>query len=201
MQNVASYFGIKHITTPVAHPQTTGAVERAHARLAELLRTTSEELKNCPKWEMRMKLASYCYNTTPHSAIGCSPHELMFGTTPRLISQIDFSPDEDNSYSNYLATFQSEMKTIWKKTQDKINANKQKIINNNNAKVKRRKITEFKVGQQVYVQTKTFFGAQNRVIKTWTGPYKILEVTPHNLVIQKARARCTINKCNAKLVL
>lgn len=201
MQNVASYFGIKHITTSVAHPQTNGAVERAHARLAEFMRTTSEELKNCPKWEMRMKLASYCYNTTPHSAIGCSPHELMFGTTPRLISQIDFSPDEDNSYSNYLATFQSEMKTIWKKTQDKINANKQKIINNNNAKVKRRKITEFKVGQQVYVQTKTFFGAQNRVIKTWTGPYKILEVTPHNLVIQKARARCTINKCNAKLVL
>lgn len=64
MQLVAQYFAIQHKTTAAAHRNSDGADDI--------------------NWEMKMKLASHCYNTTYHQGIKCTPHELMFGTNPRI---------------------------------------------------------------------------------------------------------------------
>lgn len=45
MTEIDNYFNIKRITTSVAHPQSIGSVERAHARLVEFIRATIQNSK------------------------------------------------------------------------------------------------------------------------------------------------------------
>lgn len=77
MTQLARYLGISRVTTSIAHPQSNGAVERCHARLGEIIRATDSELEIDTEWATKLKMASYCFNTTVHQATGYSPHHLM----------------------------------------------------------------------------------------------------------------------------
>lgn len=88
MTAISSYFNIKRITTSIAHPQSNGSVERAHARLAEFIRATESEIEKDVQWSAKLQLASFCYNSTVHSSTGYSPYYLLFGRHPRIITGI-----------------------------------------------------------------------------------------------------------------
>ncbi|CAD7081892.1 unnamed protein product [Hermetia illucens] len=97
--------GINMISTSSYHPQTNGAVERSHARLAEYLGTTMDELKEDMDWETRLSLVCLCYNQTIHSTTCCSPHELLFGIKPNVFKvphTSDIAEDRIDVISNHL---------------------------------------------------------------------------------------------------
>lgn len=71
----------------VYHPQTDGQTERVNQCLEGYLRCF---VHSCPgKWYSWLSLAEYWYNTTPHSALGSSPFEALYGQLPQQLGLTD----------------------------------------------------------------------------------------------------------------
>jgi len=63
------------------HPQSDGQTERLNQTMETFLRCF---VSACPsKWLQWLPLAEFWYNSSPHSAIGRSPFEALYGYTPR----------------------------------------------------------------------------------------------------------------------
>lgn len=197
MTQLARYCGISRITTSIAHPQSNASVERAHARLAEFIRTTDAELEVDTQWGMKLKMASYCYNTTPHTTTGYSPHHLMFGQPPRLISSVYYD-EYFATPENYVTKMQKIHKEIWEKARASTIKAKEKAGEREANGVEKRKIDEFKPGQLILIETRIFKGKTNRKCDTWMGPYEIAEVNEHTVGIKKRNRITIVNKSNCK---
>lgn len=199
MTSISSYFNIKRIFTSVAHPQSNGSVERAHARLAEFVRATDSELEADISWKSKLQIASYCYNTTVHSSTGYSPYYLMFGRHPRLITAV--SETNDILQDSYLDNFHKNLKQVWESAKKNLNDKKLAAIERDRVETHRRKVELFNVGDLVLIKTATFKGKVNRTEPIWLGPYKIVEVRDTNIVIKKRNRVSVINKSNCKLFI
>lgn len=199
MTEISSYFNIKRITTSIAHPQSNGSVERAHARLAEFIRATDNEIEESRDWANRLHLASFCYNTTVHSTTGYSPFYLMFGRHPRLITAVE--QQVDLFKDTYLYNFNNNLKDIWIKARENIEKKKEKEIIRNLDKIKRRTVDDFKVGDKILVKTQVFKGRTNRTEDIWSGPFEVAEVRDTNLLIKKRRRTSVINKSDCKIFI
>lgn len=199
MTNVAAYFNIKKITTSIAHPQSNASVERAHARLAEFVRATETEIEESTSWEDKLKMASYCYNSTVHATTGYTPYFLMFGRQARPISgltrDVGLVPD------SYLVKFDSNLKAVWRKARENIIKSKEVAMVRENKKVQRRVMDEFKVGDKVLVKVEVFKGRVNRTEPVWTGPFVIAQVNRDSVLIKKRNRQSLINKSRCKLYL
>lgn len=141
MTEISNYFNIKRIMTSMAHPQSNGSVERAHARLAEYIRASDKEMAEDTEWEAKLKLASYCYNNTVHSSTGFTPYNLMFGRLPRLITSV--GKQAELIPGTYLNKFNSNLEVIWNKAKENIEKKKLEAIDRNNKVVKQRKVEEY----------------------------------------------------------
>jgi hypothetical protein len=63
------------------HPQTDGQTEWLNQCLETYLMCM---VQSCPKkWVQWLALAEFWYNTTPHSAHGKTPFEVLYGHPPR----------------------------------------------------------------------------------------------------------------------
>ena len=63
------------------HPQTNGQTERLNQCMETYLPCF---VHACPRqWSQWLSLAEYWYNTAPHSALGRSPFEVLYGCQPR----------------------------------------------------------------------------------------------------------------------
>lgn len=197
MTQISAYFNIKRITTSIAHPQSNGSVERAHARLAEFIRATEKEIEEEISWESKLKLASFCYNNTVHATTGYTPYYLMFGRRPRLISgvahNINLIPD------TYLENFHQNLQCVWDKARDNIEKKRIEAKDRDDRKVVRRSIEEFKVGDWIMLDTCVEQGHIDKLDDRAKGPYKVLQVRDTNLVIKKRLRECVVNKANCAL--
>lgn len=197
MTQVANYFGIARITTALGHPQANGAVEKTHQRLSEFIRATDTDLEEDTQWAMRLKLASYAFNTTTHTATGYSPHHMMFGRPPRLISAIhsDQPFATPNSYIKELQEIQNE---LWAKAKDKIVKGKENAAQRDIRTKPKRKIEDYSVGQKILVKSETLKGKANRTDPIWQGPFEVAEVGECSLLIKKRNRLSRINKAHCK---
>lgn len=81
---------IKKLECTAYHPQSNGALERTRRVLVECLRCfILEDQSNWDKW---LPYATFVFNTTPHTATGFTPHELMFDRTPNIPGVLQKEP-------------------------------------------------------------------------------------------------------------
>lgn len=74
--------GTKLQFTTAYHPQTDGQSERVNQCLEMFLRCMVQE--NPKQWRTWLPLAEFWYNSTFHTALGCSPFKAMYGHEPNL---------------------------------------------------------------------------------------------------------------------
>jgi transposase InsO family protein len=106
--NVCKLLKIKKIKCTAYHPQSNGALERTHRVLAEYLQCfILEDQSNWDKW---LPYAPFVFNTTPHTATGFTPHELLFGRKSNIPGLLQREPPETQyTYDNYVKELQSRL--------------------------------------------------------------------------------------------
>lgn len=81
---------IKQFTSTPYHHQTVGSVERNHRTMNEYLRSFLCNTKS--NWDTYLNYYTYCYNTTPNTAIGMyTPFELMYSRKAKPLCKFEGS--------------------------------------------------------------------------------------------------------------
>jgi hypothetical protein len=65
------------------HPQTGGQTERVNQCLETFLRSFVQSYPS--KWSAWLSVAEFWYNTCPHSSLGRSPFEVLYGALPVIL--------------------------------------------------------------------------------------------------------------------
>lgn len=129
------------------HPQMDGQTERVNECLETFLRSF---VHTCPsKWSLWLSLAEYWYNTSPHSSLGRSPFEVLYGRSPRHlgISVSDAATQLDlQSWLQHRELMIKVIKQHLCRAQQRIKAQADKV----------RLEREFKVGDWVYLKLQPY---------------------------------------------
>lgn len=162
---------LKHSTA--YHPQTDGQTEATNKTLEIYLRCmTAETPQSWSKW---LPLAEWWYNTTYHSAIKCTPYEVMYGQVQP--THLPYLPGESSS-----AIVDCSMQ----KCEDIINMLKFHLLRAQNRMKQsadsHRSHRELKVGDHAYLKLQPYrqHSLKNRSVPhklspRFYGPFRVLE--------------------------
>jgi len=98
-KNTCKLLKIEKIRTSAYHPESNRALERSHRTLAKYLRHYINEDQT--DWDEWLPYAMFTYNTTPHTATGFTPYELMYGHQATIPSALTQPPATTYTYDNY----------------------------------------------------------------------------------------------------
>ena len=73
-------FGISKIQTTPYHPQSNGALEKWHACLKRMIKSSNVTIK---EWDKSLKYLLFAYRCTPHCTTGYPPFTLLYGRDVR----------------------------------------------------------------------------------------------------------------------
>ncbi|KMQ82224.1 enzymatic polyprotein endonuclease reverse, partial [Lasius niger] len=79
--------------------ESNGALERSHRTLAEYLRHYINADQT--DWDEWIPFAMFTYNTTPHTATGYTPFELVYGHQAEIPTALSKPPRATYSYEDY----------------------------------------------------------------------------------------------------
>lgn len=101
-------FSIHHIRSSPYHPQANGLVERLHRPLKAAL-TTHES----PQWSLRLPIVLLAFRNLVKPELGCSPAELVYGTTLRLPGELfHTSTPTDKQAPELISTLRLQMQRL-----------------------------------------------------------------------------------------
>jgi hypothetical protein len=153
------------------HPQTDGQTERLNQTMETFLRCF---VNACPaKWFAWIALMEFWYNATPHSAIGCSPFEALYGHLPRHFGVSVWDAVEVPELSSWLQDHQVMADVI----RQHLARAKERMKKQAD---KHRSERHFQVGDlvlvkiQPYVQSTLAPRANQKLSYKYYGPFKIL---------------------------
>jgi hypothetical protein len=184
--NICKLLKIKKIKTTAYHPQTNGALERTHRVLVEYLRCfILEDQTNWDKW---ISYATFVFNTTPHTATGFTPHELMFGRKPNIPSILQKEPPNvQYTYDNYMKELQSRLQSSYELAKNNLISKKERSKEYHDKNIN---VPLFTVGDKVLLHDeKVRRGRSLKLSPPWIGPYEVTEVDDVNITLRLPKNR------------
>jgi len=189
-KNTCKLLKINKIQTTAYHPESNGALERSHRTLAEYLRHYVDEDQT--DWDEWIPFAMFTYNTTPHTATGYTPFELVYGHQADLPTALTKPPQPTYNYDDYAQELKERLRATNRLAREHVKDEKIKAKLQYDKKAK--EIT-FKVGDKVLVYDETLRRGRSKKLESlWTGPYKITEKhSKVNYTIKKGRKTTRIH--------
>ena len=121
-EQMCSRNGIKHVMGSVGHAQSQGQVERQNQLLNQTRALCNNELDS---WPTAMYRVQYAHNIAINDTTGVSPHEMMFGQTPRAPeAAVLMTNEEVEEVSGAISAVEGNWRAI-----DKNKAAKEKLKN------------------------------------------------------------------------
>jgi hypothetical protein len=162
--------GTKLQYTTAYHPQTDGQSERVNQCLEMFLRCTAQDKPK--QWCGLLPLAEFWYNSTFHTALGCSPFKALYGHEPNLGALP--AVDVNSPVAGVLADRAAQVETI--KQHLTTAQNRMKIYADS-----KRSERVFQVGDKVLLKLQPY--AQKTVVNRpypklaykYFGPFTVLE--------------------------
>lgn len=171
IQNFENLFRITHIKTTTFHPQSNGALERAHSTIKDLIRTNMSD--NQIEWDKTLKFICMAYNTMIHEGTGYSPFHLTFGRDANLPSLLATTPCL--KYSELIRLWKERHEKYIRLAQERIKISKEKYKRVQDARICiPQKL--FDIGDLVLIENVK----ANKLCPDWKGPATITDVKPNN---------------------
>ncbi|MCO5585566.1 hypothetical protein L7F22_039501 [Adiantum nelumboides] len=185
LEDLTSYFNIRHDKTTPYKPSTNGQVESTNKTLVTILRKTVDVNKR--DWDEKLSAAIWAYNTTFKEAMGFTPFSLVYGQECVLPIEHELSTSKflhehslplEKSLKERLGTLEhiDEWRLraylhqeVAKKRQTKQRAKKAKIY-------------DFEDGQLVLLYDARHELFPGKLSHVWSGPYRIVKVFYRNKV-------------------
>lgn len=164
---VTKLLKIKKILTTRYHPQS-NVVERYHRSLNTYLRSFTQKYPDT--WHKMLNFATFSYNNTVHSTTGFTPHELTFGFTIQLPTNITGSKPIIYNYENYKNELRSNLHDSYKLAKERIL--KRKIENKAQHD---KKLNSLEIEPNDLVLQKIEVG-KGKYHAQYEGPYRVEEV-------------------------
>lgn len=171
-QELFRVFGVDLNFSTAYHPQTDGQTEATNKTLETYLRCMTSETPH--SWSKWLPLAEFWYNTNCHSAIRCTPYEVLYGQPPPL--HLPYLPGESSNpiVDRSLA-----------KREEVINLLKFHLMRAQNRMKQhadaRRSDRVFQSGDFVYLKLQPYkqsslkTGTPHKLAPRFYGPFKVLE--------------------------
>lgn len=100
-------------------------------------------------WDHYIAFAMHSYNNTPHSTIGYTPQELMFGFTAELPVSLTNKPRPTYNYDNYVSELRFRLQHTHQIARPNLT---ERMHNNKKYYDKKVNMPEFKKGDQVLLR-------------------------------------------------
>jgi len=179
LQETARLFGLTHLPTSGSHPQTDGLVERLNRTLKQML--SKIVTRGGKDWDELLGPVLFAYRTVPHSSTGETPFSLLYGRDPRVPTSMNFYqpakslPVEESHYAKELFKELKHARQLAQKCIVKAQHSQKCHYD------KRSKNSTIKSADLVMMKVEPKF----RLDRSYHGPYRVLDVTPTNAIIQK----------------
>lgn len=168
-QELFKMVGTKLMLSSAYHPQTDGQTERVNQCLEMYLRCVVADQPRL--WKSWLAQAELWYNTSFHTALGCSPFQALYGREPNLGTVQTSQQETTLSVADHLQNQARVLKQHLSRAQ-----NRMKLLAD-----RKRSDKEFQVGEMVLLKLQPY--AQSSVINRsfpklaykYFGPYKITE--------------------------
>jgi len=150
--------GIQQNLSTAFHPRTDGQTERMNAWLEQYLRSWTASQP--ASWSKILPIAEFAHNSWRHDVAQKSPHELLFGTKPQVILKHLESPTP---------AAETRLKLL-----DEARQTAQKLLAHVQDRKDDKKITEMKVGDQVWLEGRNLSITGNKKLSPKRyGPFPI----------------------------
>ena len=160
--------GVAKIHTSPYHPQSNGAVERAHQTLWQMIGKLDPE--KWRKWKLHLGSVLIAYNATRSLVMGYSPYFLMFGRRPHLPINLLFPTamwqGSTRTIDNYVLCLYEKLKEALPIARDStiMEAQWQKRYYDRRAGA-----VELQPGDKVLVKLDTFHSQRQKLKNRWSG--------------------------------
>lgn len=164
--------GIKLNYSTAYHPQTDGQSERVNQCLEQYLRCAVQD--NPKQWKKWLGLAEFWYNSSFHTALGCSPFKALYKTEPNFGGMPNITVSTDSVSADTALEYQAQTEIL----RAQLTRAQQRMKSYAD---KNRVDREFNVGDQVLLKLQPY--AQQSVVNRpypklsykYFGPYTVLE--------------------------
>lgn len=140
----------------------------------------------------------FTYNTTPHTATGYTPFELVYGHPVTLPSALANPPKPSYTYDDYAQELKQRLRATNQIAKERLKEEKRKSKEYHDKKSKEIK---FKVGDKVLLYDETLRrGRSKKLDALWIGPYIILEKNSevnYTIKMGRRKLRTHVNRLKA----
>lgn len=176
VKEMTTMHGIHRSWTTPFHPRTNGLTERFNRTLVNMVTTVTEGGNDVANWSMYLPMIQLAYNTSLHSSIGQTPYFMMFGRRPYTpLDSMMMQPAQIEG---------GEWKRMLDKAREKAMLALDKVQEEQEERYnKRRKETEFQIGDLVWLQHgHVERGGNPKTAAPLGGMFKIVGLHPHGVV-------------------
>ena len=158
------------------HPETDGASERSNKTFIEALRLYVNVRQS--DWAKHLMHVEIVMNNSVNATTGKAPNELLYGTTVRLFPTVNPNSTNVPAVADYIERIQESIAIA------RDNHTVAKTRQTTNANKHRREEPEYKVGDQVYLNTKNLRllikqkGRSAKFYPRYVGPFPIIKAKP-----------------------
>ncbi len=191
--------GIEHCVSSPYHPQSQGAIERAHRTLKEILRKYATQYGS--SWDDDLPYLLFVLRDAPNESTGFSPFELVFAHNVRgplhvVRDRILGSKEESISVLSLIGDVRHTLLKCWNLASNHLQQSQVKMKTWYDKKARHR---EFQPGEQVLV----LLPFQGHPLQAkFSGPYRIIkQVSPTNYVVSTPDRRRSQRLCHLNMLL
>lgn len=163
-------YNIEHIKNATATPRANGQVEITNRTILRALRPMSDE--NDRKWDDHLINIQWSINSLPNDVTKQSPHQILFGFTPRPICNDKLKL---SLFDEHAQRFEDDRENIRELVDSRIKSNQDKQKRRFDMKFD--SPIRYKVGDPVVIfREPPSTGESRKLARKWRGPYTVTAV-------------------------